>query len=188
MRVEKWEDMQPDTRTRIQDVALRLFNERGYEATSLREIADEVGVTKAALYYHFKTKEEIVTSLIDDRLDRLDTLFDWARSAPPSLERRQTFIQRYADELYDGSGIDTMRFFERNPTALRDHPSGERMREQMLSVMNYLVEPGAPLTERLKTSLALLAVHASGFLLRDESVTDEQCRNTGVTVALELLD
>jgi AcrR family transcriptional regulator len=44
-----------DTRTRIQDVALDLFIEQGYEATSLREIAEKLGVTKAALYYHFKT-------------------------------------------------------------------------------------------------------------------------------------
>jgi AcrR family transcriptional regulator len=179
---------QIDTRTRIQDVALRLFNENGYEATSLREIADEVGVTKAALYYHFKTKEEIVTSLIDDRLDKIEELFAWAKSKPPSKEHRQTFIRRYADELYVGNGLSTMRFFERNPTALRDHPSGERMREQMMSIMDYLTEPEATLNEKLKTSLALLAVHASGFLLRDESITDEQRRSTGMSVALELLE
>ena len=45
-----------DTRSRIQDVALQMFIDKGYEATSLREIAEELGVTKAALYYHFDTK------------------------------------------------------------------------------------------------------------------------------------
>ena len=48
-------------------VALKLFTEQGYEATSLREIAEALGVTKAALYYHFRTKDDIVTSLIEDR-------------------------------------------------------------------------------------------------------------------------
>src|ERR1700733_6307156 len=139
---------QPDTRTRIQNVALRLFNDNGYEATSLREIADEIGVTKAALYYHFKTKEEIVTSLIDDRVARLDDLHTWALTLPRTAEGRREFIVRYADELHVGRHFDTMRFFERNPTALRDHPSGERMREQMLSVVDFLTEPGAPLTDR----------------------------------------
>ena len=47
-----------DTRVRIQQVALELFAEQGYERTSLREIAERLGVTKAALYYHFKSKEE----------------------------------------------------------------------------------------------------------------------------------
>ena len=52
-----------ETRQRILDVALDLFVEQGYEKTSLREIAERVGVTKAALYYHFQSKEDIVTTL-----------------------------------------------------------------------------------------------------------------------------
>lgn len=179
---------QPDTRTRIQDVALRLFNEHGYEATSLREIADEIGVTKAALYYHFKTKEEIVTSLIDDRVSTLETLFAWGQTLPRTKAGRQEFIRRYAGETFVGNHADTMRFFERNPTALRDHPSGERMREQMLGVVEYLAAPGAPPKERLRASLALFAVHASWFVLRDDSVSDEERRNAGLEVALELLE
>ena len=43
-----------DTRARIQRVALELFAEQGYDKTSLREIAERLDVTKAALYYHFK--------------------------------------------------------------------------------------------------------------------------------------
>jgi AcrR family transcriptional regulator len=45
-----------DTRARIQQVALELFAEQGYDKTSLREIAERLDVTKAALYYHFKSK------------------------------------------------------------------------------------------------------------------------------------
>jgi AcrR family transcriptional regulator len=53
-----------DTRDRILETALDLFIERGYDKTSLREIAERVGVTKAALYYHFSSKEEIVLTLV----------------------------------------------------------------------------------------------------------------------------
>jgi AcrR family transcriptional regulator len=49
-----------DTRQRILDVALELFIEKGYDKTSLREIADQLGVTKAALYYHFPSKQDIL--------------------------------------------------------------------------------------------------------------------------------
>jgi AcrR family transcriptional regulator len=52
-----------DMRERILDVALELFNEQGYDATSLREIAERLGVTKAALYYHFKSKSDILLAL-----------------------------------------------------------------------------------------------------------------------------
>ena len=47
-------------------MALELFAEQGYEKTSLREIAERLGVTKAALYYHFKSKEDIVRSFTED--------------------------------------------------------------------------------------------------------------------------
>src|SRR5262245_3329338 len=88
-----------DTRSRIQEVALRLFIDKGYEATSLREIAEELGVTKAALYYHFDTKEKIVTSLIDDRVARLEKLAEWGRTLPQRPEGRAEFIRRYAAEV-----------------------------------------------------------------------------------------
>ena len=41
-------------------VAARMFNEKGYHATSLDEIAEEIGVTKTALYYYFKNKEQLL--------------------------------------------------------------------------------------------------------------------------------
>ena len=63
-----------DTRARIQSVALELFAEQGYDKTSLREIAERLGVTKAALYYHFKSKEDIVTSLVEDYFGQIDEL------------------------------------------------------------------------------------------------------------------
>jgi AcrR family transcriptional regulator len=71
------------TRERILDVALELFNEQGYEGTSLREIADGLGVTKAAIYYHFERKEDIllalhlrVHALAGDLFERIDAVED----------------------------------------------------------------------------------------------------------------
>src|SRR3984957_10615769 len=52
-----------DTRQRILDVALDLFIEQGFDGTSLRQIAEQLGVTKAALYYHFESKDDILMAL-----------------------------------------------------------------------------------------------------------------------------
>ena len=52
-----------DTRQRILDVALDLFTEQGFDATSLRQIAERLGVTKAALYYYFESKDDILLAL-----------------------------------------------------------------------------------------------------------------------------
>jgi AcrR family transcriptional regulator len=80
--------MAQDTRQRILDVARELFTEQGYDVTSLREIADRLGFTKAALYYHFQSKEQIMQALlqpfeevVDELLTRLEAvegLEEWA--------------------------------------------------------------------------------------------------------------
>jgi AcrR family transcriptional regulator len=51
------------TRDRILNAALDLFIEKGFDKSSLREIAEQIGVTKAALYYHFASKEDILMAL-----------------------------------------------------------------------------------------------------------------------------
>jgi len=53
-----------DTRERIIAVAGGLFVERGFAGTSIRDISDALGVTKAALYYHFASKEEILAAIV----------------------------------------------------------------------------------------------------------------------------
>ena len=67
----------PSTRERIQQTAIALFSEHGYEHTSLREIAEQLGVTKAALYYHFKTKEDIAASFFDSYAEDVDRICEW---------------------------------------------------------------------------------------------------------------
>src|SRR3954453_6983222 len=91
-----------DTRALIQDVALELFLEQGYEATSLREIAERLGVTKAALYYHFKTKEDIVASLTEDRVAAIDELIAWAKEQPRTQEARRELLRRYSADMTSG--------------------------------------------------------------------------------------
>jgi AcrR family transcriptional regulator len=77
-----------DTRSEILDVAAELFTEKGYDATSLREISERLGITKAALYYHFRSKDDILRALLEpmveivtELLERLETarnVEDWA--------------------------------------------------------------------------------------------------------------
>ncbi len=177
-----------DTRTRIQDVALELFTEQGYEATSLREIAERLGVTKAALYYHFKTKEDILTSLIETRIGAMDELIAWGQGQPPGPETRREFVRRYAADLQRGRHHEMMRFLERNQTALQGHPTTEKMRGRMMAMLDILTDKDAPLADQLKCSLAIFAMHATWFVFRDPDVTDEQRQEAGLKVALELVD
>src|ERR1700753_4079883 len=71
-----------DTRDPILWVPFRLFATQGYANTSLREISDELGVTKAALYFHFKTKEDILSGIMRDNLDSINAITDSATPSP----------------------------------------------------------------------------------------------------------
>src|SRR6202050_2049931 len=101
-----------DTRAQAQQVALELFAEQGYERTALREIAERLGVTKAALYYHFKSKEDIVRSFTEDYFARIDALIAWGREQPSSAETATELLDRYITIVMEGSEV--FRFLERN--------------------------------------------------------------------------
>jgi AcrR family transcriptional regulator len=77
----------PQSRERILDAARALFAEHGYAGTSVRDIADALGVTKAALYYHFAGKADILLALVEPLLDDLDMLSECAeRKGVPDRE------------------------------------------------------------------------------------------------------
>ena len=90
----------PDTATRILDVAERLAQVRGFNGFSYADIAAELGITKAALHYHFASKADLGEALIDRYAARFsDALaaIDAAASAPPAKLRG--YAELYADVL-----------------------------------------------------------------------------------------
>jgi len=180
-------DGDPDTRTRIQRIALELFTENGYEATSLREIAERLGFTKAALYYHFKTKDEIIDSLVNERAARMAELVEWAKTQPRTLECRCEVLRRYSDLLHQQEHHALVRFFERNQSSMAQHKAGAVMKERLRELQDMLADPSAPLTTRIRASLAIFALHSTWFSVPDPEITDEQRREASLEVALDLL-
>jgi len=86
-----------DTRTRLLDTALGLFTVHGVEGTSLQMIADALGVTKAAVYYHFKTKDEITEAVAEPALRELSAILDHATT----LKRHSAQVDHVIDGLVD---------------------------------------------------------------------------------------
>jgi AcrR family transcriptional regulator len=177
-----------DTRSRIKAVALQLFSEQGYEKTSLREIAERLGVTKAALYYHFKSKDEIVASFVDDRVADMNVLIDWAREQPPGPATRRAVLRRYAALLNDETHPRLMRFFEQNQPALKTMPAGKLLRDRLFELVRVLTDPAASPADELRTALALFGLHTARFGLLQRDLTDEERTKVALDVAYELVD
>ncbi len=127
-----------NTRQRIQDVALGLFAEQGYEKTSLREIAEQLDVTKAALYYHFKTKEEILVSIFEDLSRPLEDLIAWGREQPHSLETKQEILRRYSEAL--AAAAPLFRFMQENQATIRELRIGELFKTRMFGLRDILID------------------------------------------------
>ncbi|WP_155060348.1 TetR/AcrR family transcriptional regulator [Streptomyces blattellae] len=174
-----------DTRQRIQDVALKLFAEQGYEKTSLREIAERLDVTKAALYYHFKTKEEILVSLFEDLTQPIEDLIEWGRRQPPTLETKQEIVRRYSEALAEA--LPLFRFMQENQATLKELRTGERFRNRMLGLRDILIDPHAPLVDQVRCVSAVFTMHAGMIALDDLPGTDEEKRKAVLEVATALI-
>lgn len=78
-----------DTRRRILKTASALFAQRGFAGTSIRDISDELGLTKAALYYHFTSKEDILAELVTEPLTAMRAVMETPRDLTDREGRRQ---------------------------------------------------------------------------------------------------
>ncbi|MGW6928610.1 TetR/AcrR family transcriptional regulator [Lentzea sp. NPDC054927] len=65
--------MASNTKQRIQQTARELFATKGVQQTSLQEIADRLGITKPALYYHFASRDDLIRSIVTPLLDDGET-------------------------------------------------------------------------------------------------------------------
>jgi AcrR family transcriptional regulator len=63
-------------RAQVLAVAVELFNEQGYDATSVADLAQRLGLTKSALYHHFDSKEQLLALALDEALSGLEGLLD----------------------------------------------------------------------------------------------------------------
>lgn len=177
-----------DVRAHIQRVALEMFIEDGYDKTSLREIAERLGVTKAALYYHFPTKDDIVKSLIEQRIAAVDALMEWAEAQPRTEETRIEFVRRYSG-LHDVAKHEhVIRFFERNQTLINTLAAGKLMKDQMERVFRFLMVPEESTVQQLRRAMAIFTVHAGHFVLRGrDDLTAQERRDATLIVAEDLM-
>lgn len=87
------------TRDRILAVARDLFGAHSYGATSMRQVADGVGITKASLYHHFTSKAEILAELVDPPIRELGAAIETAEGLTGLLARQQALLAGCIDAM-----------------------------------------------------------------------------------------
>ena len=91
----------PQTRNQILDSSLRLFSERGFARTTVRDIARDAGITDAAIYYHFTSKRELMEALAEERgfVSRIQRLENASTDYP--LRETLLWMARGAIDIMD---------------------------------------------------------------------------------------
>jgi len=81
-----------DRQAQLLGIACRLFSERGFNGTSLRDIAEEAKVTKAALYYHFPNKESLFAKIV---LESLEALVNQVKEACDEVDTPEAKVRAF---------------------------------------------------------------------------------------------
>jgi AcrR family transcriptional regulator len=106
-------------RAAIEDAALRLFVERGFEATTVDEIADAADVSARTFFNYFPTKEEVVFGRQRDRSDEVREAIARRPASEPPLDAIRSGIHQLASDLSEGENvIRRMKTMTRSPTLL----------------------------------------------------------------------
>ncbi|HEY2640291.1 MAG TPA: helix-turn-helix domain-containing protein [Streptosporangiaceae bacterium] len=179
-----------DTRSRLRQLALEMFAEQGYEKTSLREIAERLGVTKAALYYYFKSKEDIVRSLVEDYMAQIDDLIAWGKDQHRDAATRAEIVSRYLEIVANGTAV--FRLLHQNQAAVTSLAAvkerGELFRERIDALVDLLTEPGAPVAAQVRAASCLMTVSFCCMHYQDRVTDPAELRAAVLDVALGLAD
>lgn len=119
------EARQEVSRREIVAAATRLFAEQGVRATSLATIAEAVGVTKAALYHYFGSKQELVVETVRANLTAFDAEVASAKSPLAGLDALEEALQRKIEQAERERGLN-LRFFYTVMLEQLDEPDVER--------------------------------------------------------------
>jgi AcrR family transcriptional regulator len=138
--------------TRILDAALRLIAEHAVGGTSLQMIADAVGVTKAAVYHQFKTKEQIVIALTERELGGLEEALEAAEAYDHPTQAREVLLDRVIDLAVERRGVaSTLQF---DPVIVRLLAEHEPFQQFIQRLYGVLVDDTA---EGARVSAAMLS-------------------------------
>ncbi|MEU3641877.1 helix-turn-helix domain-containing protein [Lentzea sp. NPDC034063] len=134
------------TRATILVTARKLFAAHGYDATSLQTIADEMDVTKANVYYYFRTKSAILEALLDNSIAFFETMLDETAKIRGRRARAEHMVAGFVDQVVANRALS---------------PLGQ-------------TDPSVRRNERINAELARLAEKAMQLLFGDEPTDDQR--------------
>jgi AcrR family transcriptional regulator len=161
-------------RARLVGAAAGLFVERGVGGTSLQAIADRLGVTKAAVYHQFATKDEIVLAVAEQIIVRLGAIADSAEAAARAEEAVRVTIDGLADLVVSERGLASI--FQTDPAMAQILDTHETYRTQIARIDAILLGPAPTVQRRIAFAFAGGGVMSLGGARGLDDVPDDVLR------------
>lgn len=131
-----------ERKNEILDVAGRLFAQKGYDSTSTNDILEEIGIARGTLYYHFKSKEDILDAMIDRMMGQmLMQAKAVAGQNEVPVQRRLTMIIQ-ALQIRGGPGDEIMEQIHKPQNALMHQKIQNRLLTELNPLLTGLIEEG----------------------------------------------
>jgi len=173
-----------EPKRRTIDVAHQLFSTHGVGGTSLQMIADDLGVTKAAVYHQFRAKDEIVLAVIEVQLAPLEAALTTALEQAPGPDRRLRLLSSLIEvAVTNRSSLSTL---QSDPVLFRllgEHPPSQRLWRE---VVGELLGDGLGAQARIRASVIAAILGTVSFPLVAD-LDDATLRAELIRIATPLL-
>ncbi|MGA3146509.1 MAG: helix-turn-helix domain-containing protein [Acidimicrobiales bacterium] len=173
-------------KARIINAALDLFAEHGVGGTSLQMIADAIGVTKAAVYHQFKTKEEIVLAAAEVELSNVEAAIGAAEAEPTRTRAREVLITRIVDLAVERRRMESTLLGD--PVIIRFFAHHEPFRQVMDRLYRLLMGDDAGPDGRVPAAMLTAAIGGAVMHPLVADLDDEALRSQLLHLARRFLD
>jgi AcrR family transcriptional regulator len=141
---------------RIAQLALARFRIAGFVGTSIADLAGALGVSKAAIYYHYRSKDALLHHLIDPLLDAIDACIHDHPTPAASARTARQLLDAYLAVLLAHQEVVPLITTD---VAVLNHPAiGPRLRAQNQQLQSLLTTPDTSVAARLRAEAALGAI------------------------------
>ena len=131
------------TRRRLLESAMRLFGQYSFAGTSLQMIADDLDLTKAAIYYHFRTRDQLLIALMEPILTEIGAVVENAERQRNTRARAEVMVDGYADIVTRNRALAAVTTFDPSVRCvLRNQPEWSAIIERQLSLLAGASSPG----------------------------------------------
>ncbi|HEY3259442.1 MAG TPA: helix-turn-helix domain-containing protein [Pseudonocardiaceae bacterium] len=188
MATEVYANQGTATRATIQAVALELFATNGYERTSLRQIAERVGLTKASLYYHYPSKQELLLALVQPLIDQWRAAATYAESLPHSQANVRDVLGRCLDDVLDNRPAAALFVRDAAAVVAAIAPIWEELIDLNRRLHTWLAGTRPTTTDTIRSIAAMevlgAAISSSAYL---PDVAEDELRDTLLDAATAVL-